>query len=85
MGELWEFVAIILGVPVALLVRQIDNQRLRYGALAALSLAVGFVVSALAGELSKSIGFAFFDALQCAVGAVVTIWVMARFKIGQTR
>jgi hypothetical protein len=85
MGELWEFAAIFLGVPVALLVRQIDNQRLRYGALAALSLAVGFAVSAAAGELSKSIGFGFFDALQCAAGAGVTIWVMARFKIGQTR
>jgi hypothetical protein len=85
MGELWEFVAIFLGVPVALLVRQIDNQRRRYGALVALSLVVGFAVSALAGELSESIGFAFFDALQCAAGAGVSLYVMARFKIGEMR
>jgi len=85
MGELWEFVAIFLGVPVALLVSRIDNRRLRYGALVAASLVVGFAVSAAAGELAENIGFGFFDALQCAAGAGVTLWVMARYKIGQTR
>jgi hypothetical protein len=82
---MYEFVAILAGVPVALLVRQIDNQRLRIGAVIALSLVIGFAVAALAGELSENIGFAFFDALQVAACAVVTLYVLARFKIGAMR
>jgi hypothetical protein len=58
---MYEFVAILAGVPVALLVRQIDNQRLRADAVIALSLAIGFAVAALAGELSENIGFGFFS------------------------
>ena len=85
MGELWEFVAIFLGVPVALLVRQIDNQRLRGAALVAVSLVIGISVATLAGELSESIAFGFFDALQCAVAAAVTLVVMARLRTGALR
>jgi hypothetical protein len=83
MGELWEFVAIFFGVPVALLVREIDNQRLRVGALIGLSLVIGFGVSALAGELSESIAFGFLDSLQCAVAAGVTLYLLARYKVGK--
>jgi hypothetical protein len=82
---MYEFVAILAGVPVALLVRQIDNQRMRGGAVIALSLVIGFAVAALAGELSENIGFGFFDALQVAAGTVVTLYVLARFKIGSLR
>jgi hypothetical protein len=82
---MYEFVAILAGVPVALLVRQIDNQRLRVGAVVALSMVIGFAVAALAGELSENIGFGFFDALQVAAGAVVTLFVLVRFKIGAMR
>jgi uncharacterized membrane protein len=78
-------VAILAGVPVALLVRQIDNERLRAGAIIALSLVIGFAVVALAGELSENIGFGFFDAVQAAAGAVVTLVVMTRFRIGAMR
>jgi hypothetical protein len=82
---MWEFIAILFGVPVAFLVREIDNQRLRYGGLIALSLVVGFGVAELAGELAESIGFGFFDALQCAAGAAVTLYVLARYQVRKLR
>jgi hypothetical protein len=82
---MYEFVAILAGVPVAMLVRQIDNQRMRIGAVIALSLVIGFAVAGLAGELAENIGFGFFDALQVAAGAMVTIVVMARLRIGTLR
>jgi hypothetical protein len=81
----YEFIAILAGIPVGFLIRQIDQPRLRWASLVVISLVAGFMVSALAGELADSIGFAFFDALQVAAGAAVTYVLVSRYRTNTLR
>ena len=82
---MYEFMAVLAGIPVGLLARQLSGQQLRIAALIVMSLVVGFTVSALAGELSESILFGFFDALQCAAGAAVTWALVSRYRTNTMR
>jgi hypothetical protein len=81
----YEFLAILAGIPVGFLIRQIEQPRLRWASLLVISLVAGFMVSALAGELAESIGFGFFDALQVAAGAAVTWALVSRYRTNTMR
>ncbi|MFL5758845.1 MAG: hypothetical protein ACJ789_03855 [Thermomicrobiales bacterium] len=82
---MFEFLAILAGIPVGLMAHQFANQRWRVASLLVLSLVIGFTVAAVAGELAANIGFGFFDALQCAAGAAVTWALVARYRTNTMR
>jgi|GEM_PF-2546059 len=71
-----EIIPVVLGVLLAFATRSIVPSRTRLMVLVAASLVVGFLVSALVGELALSWGFIWVDALFVLAAAAVTIAVM---------
>lgn len=71
-----EIIPVVLGVLLAFATRSIVPSRTRLMVLVAASLVLGFLVSALVGELALSWGFIWVDALFVLAAAAVTIAVM---------
>lgn len=71
-----EIIPVVLGVLLALATRSITPQRSRLIALVVGALIIGFLVSAIVGELAISWGFIWVDALFVLAAAAVTIAVM---------
>lgn len=71
-----EIIPVVLGVLLAFATRSIVPSRTRLMVLVAASLVLGFLVSALVGELALSWGFIWVDALFVLTAAAVTIAVM---------
>ena len=75
-AEMQEIIPVVLGVLLAFATRSIVPSRTRLMVLVAASLVLGFLVSALVGELALSWGFIWVDALFVLAAAAVTIAVM---------
>ncbi len=71
-----EIIPVVLGVLLAFATRSIVPSRTRLIVLVAASLVLGFLVSAIVGELAISWGFIWVDALFVLAAAAVTIAVM---------
>ncbi len=71
-----EIIPVVLGVLLAFATRSIVPSRTRLIVLVAASLVLGFLVSAIVGELAISWGFIWVDALFVLAAAGVTIAVM---------
>jgi len=70
-----EVIPVVLGVLLALATRSVSPPRTRLTVLVAASLVLGFLVSAIVGELALSWGFIWVDALFVLAAAAVTITV----------
>jgi hypothetical protein len=79
---MYEFLAILVGLLVGLVVWQIERPRLRIVAIIVAGVILGPLVSAMAGELAESWAFAVLDAAQVMAGAVVALAVVTRLRTG---
>jgi hypothetical protein len=79
---MYEFLAILVGLLVGLVVWQIERPRLRIVAIVLAGVILGPLVSAMAGELAESWAFAVLDAAQVMAGAVVALAVVTRLRTG---
>jgi hypothetical protein len=82
---MYEFLAILVGLLVGLVVWQIERPRLRIVAIVVAGMILGPLVSAMAGELAASWAFAVLDAAQVMAGAVVALAVVTRLRTGTFR
>ena len=80
MFEMYEALPVMGGLLTGLVVSMLVGRQLRWTALIALSVVIGFAASTVSGEMGVCWGFVVFDILQVFVSA----WVLL-FALGYLR
>jgi high-affinity Fe2+/Pb2+ permease len=84
-ADVFEIIAIVAGLAVGLLVRDVPSPRRATALALLLGAAAGVAVTALSGELEISPAFLVFDAGQTALAAVLTLVVARRLRRSAAR
>lgn len=77
---MYEFVPLLSGVVLGLIVSQLSNRTYQGVIVVVLSLVLGYAASALSGELALSWVYFFFDTAQVLFAAVVTAFLVIRWR-----
>ena len=77
---MYEFVPLLSGVVLGLVIAQIANRTVKGVVTIVLSILIGYAASALSGELALSWLYLIFDAAQVLFAAVATAFLLARWQ-----
>ncbi|HRW06426.1 MAG TPA: hypothetical protein P5121_15085 [Caldilineaceae bacterium] len=77
---MYEFVPLLSGVVLGLVIGQIANRTVKGLVTIVLSILIGYAASALSGELALSWLYLIFDAAQVLFASVVTAFLLTRWQ-----
>jgi len=77
---MYEFVPLLSGVVIGLIISQLSNRTYQGIVVVVLSLVLGYAASALSGELALSWVYFLFDTAQVLFAAVVTAFLVMRWQ-----
>jgi hypothetical protein len=77
----YEFLAVLSGVLVGVVVWQVHRARMRAAAVVAMSLAIGVLVTTISGEIMDHWAYALLAAAQVAAAAAITLAVLTKVRL----